>query len=266
MKFLLALLLVLILALPVMAGNHVSKDVYSYKMDEGFDSEAIHARILEIGIRDIAIGAGLYSIVHNRDIVIQPLLDEIEWVKRVAHAKTIWVIDYNESTRMGYEPDGVYRYCRYWDRRVEAMEKLGKAGVDYFIIDVGVMHYPAPSDITTYLLALQNVCEKYGMKFGVYDGDGVGDVLDFKMLEWAGIYIWSDIYISGDSAYLRSSCGWGYPYLVTLNYMGPGSWQFNELADFQVAKDLMSQNNFTGYNIIETYHYEGVLPDWWTGR
>lgn len=234
------------------------KDVYAYRIDEGFDIEAIHARVLETGMRDIAIGTGLYSIVTNQGATVQPLLDEIRWVKKKAHAKTIWVIDYNESTRMGYEPDGVYRYYRNWESRLEAYRAIAETRIDYFIIDVGMMHYPAESDITTYLLALNGIFKPYKVKFGIYDGDGVRDLLDYDLLAKEGIYIWSDIYIDGDSAYLRSPCGWDYPYLVTLNYMGPGSWQFNEQADFQAAYDLMAENNFIGYNIIETYSYGGI--------
>ncbi|KKN70431.1 hypothetical protein LCGC14_0431260 [marine sediment metagenome] len=263
MKTILILLtLLLVSCAPVLGYNRTFKDVYSYKIDEGFDIELIHARVLETGIRDIAIGTDLHSIITNQGATVQPLLDEIKWVKKKAHAKTIWVIDYNESTRMGYEPDGVYRYYRKWEYRLDAYRAIAKE-IDYFIVVVGVMHYPAPSDITTYLLALNGIFREEDVKFGVYDGDGVRDNLNYELLAEEGIFIWSDIYIDSfsQSAYLRSPNGWGN--LVTLFYMGPGSWQFNEPEDFQLGYDLMRENDFTGYNIILTWLYEGVMPDYY---
>lgn len=259
-----ALLVITLFVTPVMGQpNRTYKDVYAYRIDDGFDIEAIHARVLETGIRDIAIGTGLYSIVTNGGATVQPLLDEIQWAKKKAHAKTIWVVDYNESTRMGYEPDGVYRYYRNWEYRLDAYRAIAKE-IDYFIVVVGVMHYPAPSDITTYLLTLNGIFKEYDVEFGVYDGDGVRDNLNYDLLADEGIFIWSDIYIDSyttpQSAYLRSPNGWDN--LVTLFYMGSGSWQFNEQADFQAAYYLMEENNFTGYNIILTWLYEGILPRW----
>lgn len=257
MKFLLAIVLVLLMvAVPAQAKNSDPTDVYAYKIDEGFDIDAIHARVLETGMRDIAIEVGLYSIATNSGATPEMVLDEIEWVKSEAHAKTIWVIDYMESTRMGYEDDGVYRYYRLWESRLDAYRAIAR-DIDYFIVVVGEMHYPARSDITTYLLALKGIFEPYGVQLGVYDGDGVRDILNYGLLEQEDIFIWSDIYMA-DPPYLRSPNGWDN--LVTLCYIGIGNWQFNEPSDFQAASDLMIREGFTGYNIIETYSCQGILP------
>ena len=257
----LAILLTAVLltsCIPVLGQSRTFTDVYSYKIDDGFDIDLIHARVLETGIRDIAIGTDLASIITNQGATVQPLLDEIKWARKKAHAKTIWVIDYNESTRTGYEPDGVYRYYRNWEYRLDAYRAIAPH-IDYFIVDIGEMHYPASSDITTYLLALNGIFKEHDVKFGVYDGDGAAN-LNYEVLKAEGIFIWSDIYI-GETAYLRSPNGWDN--LVTLFYMGSGSWQFNEPEDFQAGYDLMGENDFTGYNIILTWLYNGVLPGWY---
>ena len=66
LAILISLILLITSCTPVLGYSKHPRDVYSYKIDDGFDIEAIHARVLETGIRDIAIGTSLYSIVTNQ--------------------------------------------------------------------------------------------------------------------------------------------------------------------------------------------------------
>ena len=237
------------------------RNVYAYFMDE-FDTEAIHDRIIETGIRDIAIEVQLYNIIDNKGnpaVTIDQLQAEIDWAKKVAKGNgSVGLVVYNESTRVGYDFDGVYRYYRDWEQRLPVMEAIAASGIDYYLLDLGEFHYSSSKDMTTYLLAMKGLLGD--IDFGVYDGDAAKHMLDYEVLEQAGIYIWSDIYANGTG--LQTEAGWDYPYLMTCCWMGEKYHQFNDAGDFQLARDLMIENDFEGYNIIETYYYEGILPEW----
>lgn len=244
--------------------NNTYKNVYAYCMDEGFDMEAIHGRVIETGLRDLAIGVQLYNIIDNQgnpSVTMSELQAEIDWAKKAAKGNgSVGLIVYNESTRVWYDFDGVYRYYRDWGERLPVMKAVAESGIDYYLLDLGVFHYSSSKDMTTYLLAMKGLLGD--IDFGVYDGDAAKPLLDYEVLEQAGIYVWSDIYANGTG--LQTEAGWNYPYLITLNYMGEKYHQFNDAGDFQLARDLMIENGFKGLNVIETYFYQGILPEWAT--
>lgn len=241
------------------------KNVYHYHMQS--DLDAVHDRIIETGLRDLCIGVQLYEIVDhsgNPSITIDELLQEINWAKKVAKGNgSVGLFIYNETTRVGYDTDGIYRYYRKWEQRLPVLEAIADSGIDYYAIDLGVLHYSSLKDLTTYILAMRGIFQEGNVEFGIYDGDAARDILDYELLKEAGIYVWSDIYIEGgNSAFLRSPAGWNYPYLTTINYMGSGSWQYNELSDFLLTRDLMIQEDFKGYNVIMANQSDGILPKW----
>lgn len=277
MKKLLLLLAIITIALvgfqaPVMSNpNNTCKHVYAYCMDEGFDMEAVHDRIIETGLRDIAIGVQLYNIIDNQgnpSVTITELRAEIDWAKKVAKGNgSVGLVVYNESTRVWYDFDGIYRYYRDWDERLPVMEAIVESGIDYYLIDLGGFHYSSFKDMTTYLLAMKGILGD--IDFGVYDGDAARDMLDYEVLEQAGIYVWSDVfidvYVEPIEAYLNSPCGWDYDHLILCSYLSPSPLcQPDSAEEMELIHQLMEEHSFKGLNIICTYMYDGIMPEWVT--
>jgi len=249
------------------------RDVYHYFME--FDLDAQHDRIIETGSRDLCIGVQLYEVVNNSgnpEISIEELLDEIRWAKKVAKGNgSVGVFIYNDTTRVGYDEDGVYRYYRKWEQRIPVMEAIANSGIDYYLTVSQESHYSSPKDITTFLLAQKGIISLppqkgkgiKGIELGVYDGDGFRDKLDYDTLETLNISIVSNLYMDwdNDTAFLYTPAGWDYDHLITYCWIGKGKIIQNRQA-IEAVHRLLEAQNFQGYNLLSTYDYEGILPDW----
>jgi hypothetical protein len=263
--FILLLIVVLMFGTPAMSQNKSYKDVYHYFMEFALDAQ--HSRIVETGFKDLCIGVQLYQVVDNSgnpSITIDELLEEIRWAKKIAGGNgSVGVFIYNDTTRVGYDADGVYRYYRKWEQRIPVLEAIAKSGIDYYLFVSQNTHYSSTKDITTFLLAQRGIIEDKRVEFGVYDGDGFRDMLDYDLLEDLGVSIASDIYMNWnhDTAFLRSPAGWDYDHLITYSWIGDGKLIQNKQAIDAVHR-LLSEQGYTGYNLLSTYDYDGILPDW----
>ena len=241
---------------PIAEGRDSFRNVYSYMIDGNL--QAIHERVEQTGIQDIAIGVQLYSIVDNQgnpEITIQELLDEIEWARQCING-SVGLIIYNDTTRVGYDYDGIYRYYRNWNNRYPVLQAIAES-VDYVLVDMAEVHYSSEKDLITYLLALKGLLGEVG----IYDGDAAED-LDYEVLDSMGIYVWSNVYI-GETAYLNSECGWDYEHLILCSYLASSPLcQPDSGEDMDLIYRLIRERDFSGYNIICTYEYEGIMPDW----
>ena len=242
------------------------KDVYHYGLQ--YDIDATHARIIETGFRDLCIGVRLRHLIEidgEPQITIEEMLQEIDWAKKVAKGNgSVGVMVYNETTRVGIDVDGIDRYYRSWEQRIPVMEAIASSGIDYYLIDSGESHYSSYKDITTFLLAQRGILE--GISYGAYDGDGFCNLLDYNLLGELGFLICSDIYMnwSTDTAYLRSPCGWGYDNLITHCWLSRVKIIYNRQA-LDAVHRLLNEQGFTGYNLLSTYGFEGIMPDWAVG-
>ena len=230
---------------------------YAYRVDFNFNLSFIHEQIKTSGIQNIAIGAYQWTLRDNFNLV----LDEIQWFKLSGLKGKVWVIEYDTTTRTGYDYDGIYRRYHPWSQREKILEILGSKGVDLFLIDVGESHFSSSSDVNAFLIMLNSIAQRYSVKFGFYDGDGLVDIVDFDLMKKEAVLVWSDIYLDENGAYLRSKCSWNYPYLVTLFWLGQSSWQFNEANDILLGSKLLSTKTYYG-NVIETADYNGIMPSW----
>ena len=235
---------------------------YCYRVDDSrMESKAlIHDSVIESGYKNIALGAYQSTLGSS----MQKVLDEIDWIRTWNENGKIWIIQYDTTTRTS--PEGNYEYhpLSEWENNFKI---LAENGVEMFIINVGSgSRWYNLNEPNSWLITINNLAKKYGVKFGFYDGDGLHNIVNFNKMKAKRIYVWSDIYMNGNKPYLASKCGKNYPYLVTLFWsMVPlESWQqryFKSRADFTNGLDFLKNLNSYG-NVVEVYDFKGIMPEW----
>lgn len=241
---------------PTHDTTRAGRTYYTYAVDAGFNTTAIHDTILASNYTDICLAAYQWTLTSN----FTPVQAEIIWIRSHLPAANIIILESSTTTRTGYDDDSVYRRYESWSSRNTKLATLYSCGVDMYIIDASEQHFSSPSDTTAFFTYLNKLCINNGLKFAVYDGDAFQDVLYFTILQTNKIYTFSDIYINAPT-YLRSSCNWTYPYIVTQYWLGAGGWQFNSAEDITSGNNLLIGKNVYA-NLVNTYDYNGTMPVW----